>query len=205
MKLKICLLVILSLVFAIPVIGYCEEQKAPASTGAGKVLFSFEEKAPSWEIPEWCLEKDEYVAESIAVSNKVAKDGQSSLEIMTNFPGAKWTAAYVEVQQFFDWTPYKTLSADVYLPKEAPFGLQARFILTVGPNWTWTEMTRLVKLVPGEWTTVTADLAPGSTDWRKTQVTDEFRADVRKLGLRIESNMRPVYNGPIYIDNIRVE
>jgi len=28
---------------------------------------------------------------------------------------------------------------------------------------------------------------------------------VRKLGIRIESNMRPVYSGPIYIDNIRVE
>jgi hypothetical protein len=170
-----------------------------------KVLFSFEEAVPSWEVPDWCFEKEEYVAESIAVSTKYAKDAKSSLEIMANFPGAKWTAAYVEVQQYFDWTPYKTLSADVYIPKEAPFGLQARFILTVGENWTWTEMSRLVKLVPGEWTTVTANLAPGSTDWRRTQVTEEFRADIRKAGIRIESNMRPVYNGPVYIDNIALE
>jgi len=178
---------------------------AASSSAKKKVWFSFEESVPSWEIPDWAKEKDEYVAESIAMSNKFAKDGKASLEVMTNFPGAKWTAAYVEIAQYFDWTPYKTLSADIYLPKEAPFGLQGRFILTVGENWTWTEMSRLVKLVPGEWTTVSASLIPGSIDWRRTQVTDEFRADVRKLGIRVESNMRPVYNGAVYIDNVTLE
>jgi len=185
--------------------GFCEEKAAGAATGAGKLLFSFDEKAPNWEIPDWALEKDEYVGESIAISTKYAKEGQSSLEVMSHFPGGKWTAVYLQVEQDFDLTRYKTLSADIYLPKEAPFGLQARFILTVDPNWTWTEMTRMVKLVPGEWTTITADLMPGSTDWRKTQVTDEFRAGVRKIGIRIESNMRPAYSGPIYIDNIRAQ
>ncbi len=202
MRLKVCLLLMLSLIF-MATGGFCEEK----AVGAGKVIFGFEEKAPSWEIPDWGFEKEDHVAESVAISTKFAKEGQSSLEIMANFPGAKWTAAYVEVQQFFDWTAYKTLSADIYLPKEAPFGLQARFILTIvkDNNWTWTEMTRMVKLIPGEWTTITADLAPGSTDWRKTQVTDEFRANVGKLGIRIESNMRPVYSGPIYLDNVRLK
>lgn len=202
MRLKICLWLCLSL-FLVAASGFCEEK----AVGAEKVIFGFEEKVPSWEIPDVFLEKDDHVAESVAISTKFAKEGQSSLEIMANFPGAKWTAAYVEVEQFFDWTLYKTLSADIYLPKEAPFGLQARFILTIVKNgtWTWTEMTRMVKLVPGEWTTITADLGPGSTDWRKTEVTDEFRADVGKLGIRIESNMRPTYSGPIYIDNVRVE
>lgn len=202
MKVRFCLWLVLSLCF-MATLGFCQETPAPQTTG--KVVFGFEENVPSWEIPEWCFEKEEYVAESIAVSTKFAKEGKSALEIMANFPGAKWTAVYVEAQQFFDWTPYKTLSADVYLPKEAPFGLQGRFIFTVGENWTWTEMARLVKLVPGEWTTISVDLATGSTDWRKTQVTDEFRADVRKLGIRIESNMRPIYSGPVYIDNVRVE
>lgn len=200
MRLKVCLLLMLSLIL-MATGGFCEEKVV----GAGKVISGFEEKVPSWGIPDWCFEKEEYVGESVALSTKFTKEGQSSLEIMANFPGAKWTAVYVEVEQFFDWTAYKTLSADIYLPKEAPFGLQARFILTVGQDWTWTEMSRLAKLVPGEWTTITADLSPGSTDWRRTQVTNEFRADIRKLGIRIESNMRPVYSGPIYIDNVRVE
>jgi hypothetical protein len=203
MKLKICLLITASLFF-IANLGLCAEETA-SKASAGKVLFGFEENVPTWEIPDWCFEKDDHVAESIAISNKYAKEGKSSLEVMANFPGKKWTAAYVEIQQFFDWAPYKTISADIYLPKDAPFGLQARIILTVGKDWVWTEMARLVKLVPGEWTTVSASLIPGSTDWRRTQVTDEFRADVRKLGIRIESNMKPAYSGPVYIDNVRVE
>lgn len=194
MKLISCLLLAISLCLVANT-GFCQE----------KVLFGFEENIPNWEIPDWSLEKTDYVGESIAISNKFAKEGKSSLELMVNFPGAKWTAAYVEIQQYFDWTLYKTISADIFLPKEAPFGLQARIILTVGEDWAWTEMARLVKLMPGEWTTITASIVPGSTDWRRTEVTDKFRADVRKLGIRIESNMRPVYSGPVYIDNIRVE
>jgi len=191
-------------------LGFCAEEaasKAPiaAKSSVAKALFGFEESVPSWEIPDWCFEKEDHVGESIAISNKFAKEGKTSLEVMANFPGKKWTAAYVEIQQFFDWTPYKTILADIYLPKDAPFGLQARFILTVGKDWAWTEMARLVKLVPGEWTTVSASLVPGSTDWRRTQVTDEFRADVRKLVIRIESNMKPAHTGPIYIDNVRTE
>lgn len=198
MKFKLCLWLIAGL-FLVTNLGLCAEVCEP------KVIFGFEEEVPNWEIPDWCFEKEEYVGESIAISNKFAKEGQSSLEIMTNFPGGQWTAAYIEVQQYFDWTLYKNISADIFLPEGAPFGLQARFILTVGEDWTWTEMARLVKLVPGEWTTITASLVPGSADWRRTEVTDEWRSDIRKLGLRIESNMRPVYSGPVYIDNIRVE
>ena len=177
MRLIRYLLVIVSLCF-ITTTGFCQE----------KVLFGFEENIPNWEIPDWCFEKPEYVAESIAISKKFAKEGSSSLEIMANFPGVtpdfpkgKWTAAYIEVEQDFTWTPYKTLSADIYLPKDAPFGLQARFTLGVGEDYAWKEMSRAVKLMPGEWTTLSASLIPGSTDWRKTDVTDEFRAYVRKL------------------------
>lgn len=202
MKVKTCLLVTLSVLFVVTG-AFCQEEPKVAS--AAKLIFGFEEKVPSWEIPDWCFEKEEYAGESLAISTKFAKEGSSSLELMANFPGGKWTAVYAEVQQYFDWTVYKTLSADIYLPKEAPFGLQARFIFTVGNDWTWTEMARLGKLVPGEWTTLSVNLASGSTDWRRTQVTDEFRADIRKIGIRIESNMKPVYSGPIYVDNVRLE
>ncbi len=176
--------------------GFCEE---------AEVLFGFEGKAPMWEIPDWCFEKDDYVGEGYAISNGIAKEGKASLEVMTNFTGGKWTAAYIETQEYFDWSPYQSISADIFLPEDAPAGLRGKFILTVGENWNWTEMSRSSKIVPGQWTTLTASLIPGSTDWRRTEVTDEFRADVRKLGIRVESNMRPVYSGPIYIDNIRLE
>jgi hypothetical protein len=193
-RLKTCLLLIVS-VFLIVNLGFCEQ----------KVIFGFEEEIPVWRIPDWCFEKEDYVGENIAVSKKFASEGSSSLELMVDFPGARWTAVYIEVEEYFDWTPYKSISADIFLPEDVPFGLKANIILTAGEDWKWVEMSRLIKLVPGKWTTITASLIPGSTDWRRIKVTDEFRADVRKLGIRVESNLKPIYKGPIYIDNVRVE
>ncbi len=163
MKLKTLFLLAVGLLVAVNY-GLCEE----------KVVFGFEKNVQGWVIPDWSLEKEDYKAESIATSNNFAKEGKSSLEVMANFPGGKWAGAYVEIEQDFDWSLYKTFSADVYLPKEAPLGLEVRLILTVGDSWTWTEMNATAKLIPGEWTTVTADIAVGSTDWKRTEVTDKF-------------------------------
>jgi hypothetical protein len=74
-------------------------------------------------------------------------------------------------------------------------------ILTVGEEWKFTEMSRTVALVPGKWTNITADLLPGSRSWKMTDVDDNFRRDVRKIHIRIESN-KAAYKGPIFIDNI---
>ena len=203
MRIVIFLILVSSLFFLTPV--FCEETTTLEESSQAKVIFGFEEDIPTWEIPDWCFEKEDYVGESIAVSKKYVNEGESSLELMVDFPGKKWTAAYAEIQEYFDWTAYKKILADVYIPEDASLGLKAKIILTVGDDWTWTEMSRLSRLMPGEWTTITASLTAESTDWRGTEVTDEFRADVRKLGIRIEANMRPIYSGPIYIDNVRLE
>lgn len=170
-----------------------------------KVLFSFEKDTQGWEIPEWALEQEDHVAKSVEVSKDFAKEGTQSLKVMAAFPGKIWSAAVIEDFEYFDWTPYKAISADIYIPKEAPVGLKSKIILTVGESWKFTEMARSVALVPGEWVTVTANLAPGSEDWKKTVVDDNFRKDVRKVSVRVESNKKPEYSGPIYIDNIRLE
>jgi hypothetical protein len=174
------------------------------SFAAEKIIFSFEEENEGWEIPDWALEKEDYVADSLNINTTYASEGKSSLELMANFPGGAWTSAYIEVQEYFDWTPYESISVDVYLPYTAPAGLRGKIVLTVGENWLWTEMSRSVPLEPGKWTLITADLKAGSTDWKKLVHTDSFRTDVRKLDIRIESNMKPAYQGPIYIDNIRL-
>ena len=169
-----------------------------------KVLFSFEKDAQGWEIPEWALEQEDHVGKTVEVSKDVAKEGKNSLKMMTVFPGKLWTAAIVEDFEYFDWTAYKTISADIYIPKEAPVGLKAKFILTVGESWKFTEMARSVPLVPGEWVTISSNLMTGSEDWKRTVVDDNFRKDVRKIAVRVESNKKPEYNGPIYIDNIKL-
>jgi len=169
-----------------------------------KLIFGYEKDAQGWEIPDWAMEQEDHVAKSVAASKDVAKEGKQSLKVMANFPGKVWTAALVEDFEYFDWTPYKAVSVDIYIPKEAPIGLKGKLILTVGENWKFTEMSKAVSLVPGEWANITANLVPGSEDWKRTVVDDNFRKDVRKVAVRVESNKKPEYNGPIYVDDFKL-
>jgi len=170
-----------------------------------KVLFSFERgDEDGWEIPDWALEKDNNASVSLENSSNFASEGSKSLKLETDFPGKMWTGAILEHMQYFDFSPYRELSANVYIPKDAPIGLRAKIILSVGENWKFTEMTRSFPLVPGEWITIRASIEPGSYDWKRTIPNEAFRQDVRKIAIRIESNKKPSYQGPIYIDNVRL-
>jgi hypothetical protein len=169
-----------------------------------KVLFSFEDGTQYWEMPDWAKEKTDHVAKSIEASKDYASHGASSLKVMADFPGKVWTAALVEYEEYLDWAPYKRVSCDIYVPASVPEGLKAKIILTVGEDWRFTEMSRVVFLMPGKWTTVSASLEPGSDDWKMMSIDDNFRKDVRKIAIRIESNKGPIYSGPIYIDNFRL-
>ena len=168
------------------------------------VLFDFENGLQGWEIPDWAYEKPDHVQQEITVSEEFASNGASSLKMDTEFPGGRWTGAIIEIMQYFDWTDYGKLECDIYLPADAPIGLKAKIILTVGDSWKWVEMSKAYALKPGEWVTLSADLMPGSIDWRRIQVDDAFRADIRKVDIRIDSNNKPAYTGPVYIDNIKV-
>ncbi|MFQ5953139.1 MAG: glycan-binding surface protein [Candidatus Omnitrophota bacterium] len=169
-----------------------------------EVLFNFEDGLQGWEIPDWAYEKPDHVQQEIMVSDEYASEGDQSLEIMTDFPGGRWTGAIIEIMQYFDWTDYGKIACDIYIPEGAPVGLKGKMILTVGDSWKWVEMSRSFPLKPGQWVTMSADLKPGSIDWRRVQVDDAFRQDVRKIDIRVESNNKPAYTGPIYVDNIRV-
>ncbi len=171
---------------------------------AREVLFSFEENTQGWEIPDWALEKDDHVGLDVTTSDNFASEDSKSLCLTADFPGGKWAGAATEIVEYFDWAPYQKISVDIYLPSDAPAGLRGKIVLTVGEDWKWTEMRRNIRLTPGEWTTITASIAPGSEDWRKTVVDENFRKDIRKLLIRVESN-KPAYKGNIYIDNIVLE
>ena len=157
-----------------------------------------------WEVPQWAQGKTDYVAKSAEVSDAFASKGSHSMKVAADFPGGYWTAALVEIQQYLDLSKYRVISVDIYLPADAPAGLNAKMILTVGDNWRFVEMNRSFPLMPGEWVTVTASMEPGSYDWKRTVPDEKFAEDVRKIAIRIESNMKPKYTGDIFIDNVRV-
>jgi len=168
------------------------------------VLFDFETGLQGWDIPNWAYEKPDMVQKGITLSDQYASVGSKSLEMDVEFPGGRWTGGIVEIMQFFDWSDYSAIACDIYIPEDAPAGLKAVIILTVGDTWKWVEMSRSYDLKPGNWTTLKADLTPGSIDWRRVQVDDTFRQDVRKIDIRVHSNNEPAYTGPIFIDNVRV-
>lgn len=194
MKKLALVLALIGVFFAAPVV--CE--------AAEVILFDFEGGLEGWDIPDWAYEKPDHAQKEINPSTKYAKTGKQSLEMAVDFSGGRWMGAIVEIMQYFDWSAYNAVACDMYIPADAPAGLKAKIILTIGDSWKWVEMSRSHTLVPGEWVTLKGDLMPGSIDWRRTQVDDAFRQDVRKIDVRVESNGRPAYTGPIYIDNVRV-
>lgn len=168
-----------------------------------RVYYDFETDLSGWEIPMWAQDKSDYSASKVEVSRDVSSHGTSSMKITASFPGEVWQAALAEIQQYLDLTPYRVISADFYLPEGAPMGLKVKLIVTIGEDWKFVEMSRNVILIPGEWITLTASIEPGSYDWKRIIPDETFAEDVRKIAVRIESNKKPKYSGPIYVDNIR--
>jgi len=176
----------------------------PALSAAEIAIYGFEDGPQGWVIPKWAQTSMDYVTTELAVSPEHAQEGASALELRTHLPGERWTAAYVEREvEVTDWTPFGRVSVSAYLPAGAPSGLRGRIILTIGDQWVWTEMNRPVLLEPGQWTTITANLKPGSMDW-KFFPDDGFRKNIRRLGVRIESDKQPSYNGSVFLDNVRL-
>lgn len=168
------------------------------------VIYGFEGGVDGWVIPDWAKTSSDYAATQIAVSKEYAEEGQSSLKLQAEFPGGRWTGAYAEREvEVTDWSAFATVAVSVYLPADAPAGLRGRIILTVGDQWQWTEMNRGVPLEPGRWTAISANVKPGSMDW-KFFPDESFRKDVRKLGVRIESDKQPAYHGPVFVDHVRL-
>lgn len=182
-----------------------EEPPVVKPSMPGDVLFGFEDDLQGWEIPDWVQQKEDYVGKNISLSKDYASQGEYSLKLDVNFPGGGiWTAALVEIMQYFDWSKYSAISVDIYIPTGATDRLKGKIILTVGEDWSWIEMSRTIRLEPGKWTTIEANFLAGSKDWRQYNPTDQLRADVRKIAIRVDSDKYPVYSGPIYIDNIRL-
>ncbi len=178
--------------------------------------FDFEKDTEGWEIPDFAMEQGDHVARSLDISPDKSRTGKNSLKVECEFPGDLWTAALIEYKKDLDLRGFKSISADIYLPRKAKGDLYlARFILTVGP-WYRVEMRNPVLLIAGKWNRIECDLDAGANEmayWRCSKKEECVSANlyhVRKIDLRIEYNANPwqggpPYNGPVYVDNIVIE
>ncbi|MFH1836788.1 MAG: hypothetical protein ABH862_01560 [Candidatus Omnitrophota bacterium] len=175
----------------------------PEISGKETVLYDFENGDDGWEIPFWATEKPDHVAVSLESVSNISSSGKSSARIYAEFIPGIWSAALIENQRYLDLSEYRTISAKIYLPPDATDRLRGEIILTTSDTWNFVEMSHTVKLIPGKWTTITADISEGSIDWKRTKIDDAFRKDIRKIALRITSNGMP-YSGFAYIDEVKV-
>jgi len=194
---------------------------------AEKILSDFEKDDGGWGVPDWCFEKGDYVCKTSSISADVSNTGTSSLKLLVDFPGNAWKAGIAEYESDGSGLEeYGTISCSFYIPKTAPSGIKAKLILTVedGSEWLWVETMNTIDLTPSEWTVLAASIKSGSRDWMRPlgsvisggspndpkvsgaqvyDVKDGFRANIRKIGVRVESD-KTGYAGPVYIDTIKV-
>ena len=67
------------------------------SNADGKVVYDFEIDEQGFELPDWTLEQDDMVCDSIEVSSDYVSEGEKSLKCNVAFPGGIWTAALQNV------------------------------------------------------------------------------------------------------------
>lgn len=166
-------------------------------------FYDFEEDNQNWEIPDWEFKKTLHPAMSLKRTGKMASKGHSSLELSLVFKKDNCSAAYIETERYVNLEHNDVIRIDLYVPPDAPKRLRAKFVLTTGENWQFMEMARGKRLIPGTWTTLTANISEKSIDWQSAHIDKHFKTDIRKIALKIES-FHLAYSGPIYVDNIRV-
>lgn len=179
--------------------------------------YDFEDGDQGWKIPDWAFYQKDHKALTSEVSTDVASTGTHSYKVDCDFPGNVWTAALVEVEKDYDLYGYDSISVDVYIPRNAPRDLmQARIILTVGDGWLFAEQRTPAPLTPGKWTTVTAKLESSEVPDSAWKGRGEKRLfnyihKIKKIAVRAEydasppTRLGPRYNGPFYIDNLRIK
>ncbi len=182
------------------------------------IHFDFESDAEGWAIPDWALEQKDSVGRSVSISPEQFSSGMRSLKLTCDFPGNSWASAIVEYQKDLDLRGYKSISADIYIPKNAPDGfLAAKIVVTTNGLGQWIEMREALPLKPGEWVTVKAPLETspsGEMKYWRCRTNEECIISqldkVRRLAVRIEYNVNvvkvgPPYKGDVYIDNVTIE
>ncbi|HNX91853.1 MAG TPA: hypothetical protein PKY78_07370 [Candidatus Omnitrophota bacterium] len=174
-----------------------------------KMVYNCSRYIHNWGIPEWSGEKADHINPVLSIDENFGdKQDSMSLKLNLSFSGEAWSAGIIEANGVFDLTLYRALTFSVYLPSDAPKGIEARAIIVSGDDFKWIEMGRSFVVEPGRKTVIKANLKNGCRDWRikgeQIVLTEALKQDIRKVAIRIESNVVK-YDGPIYLDDIQIE
>jgi hypothetical protein len=175
-------------------------------------LYDFGEgDVEGWFMPAWAEGNQDdsgKVRRPYTVSGPTPSGGRA-MESPIRIVAGRFSAAFFGVKVNGDWRSFDSLAVDVYLPADAPKGLEARWYL-IGNDWKWREPSAMVALVPGSWCTLQIPLAelPGILAWKLPGATlSDVMSWVREFGVKI-CNADPGlvgYRGIVRLGDVRVE
>lgn len=175
------------------------------------VLYGFEQDTEGWTLPDWpdANKNEQGQITQPVCSISQATEGKQSLSALFYIASGRSSQGFVGVRPLSDWRPFRRVLVDVFLPMEAPEGLNAQFYM-MGEGWHWHQGKQTVLLRPGHWTTVSADLAGSASAAYWACAEGDLQsglANVLDFGLRFGNNEPnwAGYHGWISVDNFRAE
>src|SRR5664280_1372591 len=171
---------------------------ASAASGVGTmVVFNFESASqvnPTQNWQDGACSAPSWLGSNAGIpsqSSTQASEGTNSLALPVNYVGGGWDQGGIDCAlawpRPWDLSPFATVSADVWVPMT---GISAG----VGFNGPWNPGPQ--RMLQAGWNTVTSSILPGGDFGGGVNSASEFLVQVIGRGA--------VYNGPVYIDNIRL-
>src|SRR5664280_1775815 len=171
---------------------------ASAASGVGTmVVFNFESASqvnPTQNWQDGACSAPSWLGSNAGIpsqSSTQASEGTNSLALPVNYVGGGWDQGGIDCAlawpRPWDLSPFATISADVWVPMT---GISAG----VGFNGPWNPGPQ--RMLQAGWNTVTSSILPGGDFGGGVNSASEFLVQVIGRGA--------VYNGPVYIDNIRL-
>ena len=147
--------------------------------GQSFMLFTFDTDKEGWNGDQGPVNQVE----------QPSADGNGSLRVNVSLTGSGWSDNRFESPEINeDFSRYRELRIQVFIPANAPYGLMGQLFTKSGPNWTWRD-NGWKPLKRGQWTNLSIPA---------TRI--QHINHVRTIGIKIGSD--GTYNGEAYIDMV---
>ena len=179
-----------------------------ARSGDAVTAYGFEIGKDRWNAPGWADGNQDVEGRTVQpeVDGTVARGGSRSLRVSANLAEGRFSQLFWMTPVGEDWSRFSRVRGWIYLPNGAPTGLLARVQLT-GADWKYREFAQDVRLVPGRWNEVGADLtAAAASAWNCTR--GELESALRWVvgfGFKVHNQGSSVgYRGPLFLDDVQL-
>ena len=197
-----------AIVYANKAIGEAQDPKAGWFPNMLEPIYNFEQGDQGWALEDETSQlavpvvSEDKPHSGLSVSGDRASEGKSSLAIPVHFP----SPATIFRKNI---TPprmqgVRMIAYDIMVPKECP-GFTGCLFFMKDKHGLWYQARSQAALVPGKWTTVTADIRGGSRDVTPLghlgQWDDNQATQIQTIGITIYGDKK--FDGNVYLDNFR--